>query len=63
MRTKKVPSDSLLMGRRSLEFIEGIELIEDLQWIEPIKKWVLHFSIYSNEIESAVINNTLNGTY
>lgn len=56
MRTKKVPSDSLLMGRRSLEFIEGIELIEDLQWIEPIKKWVLHFSIYSNEIESAVIN-------
>lgn len=56
MSIKKVPSDSLLMGRRSLEFIEGIELIEDLEWIEPIKKWALHCSVYSDEIETAVIN-------
>ncbi|WP_269317796.1 HesA/MoeB/ThiF family protein [Exiguobacterium sp. KJ 601] len=52
----KVPNESLLTGRRATEFVEGIEIIDDLKWIEPIKKWVLHCSLYSDEIEHAVIN-------
>ncbi|ALS78774.1 hypothetical protein AUO94_08945 [Planococcus kocurii] len=57
MRSMKIPNEVLLTGRRATEFVEGIEIIDDLRWIEPIKKWVLHCSLYSDEIESAVINS------
>ncbi|MEK4197969.1 HesA/MoeB/ThiF family protein [Cytobacillus sp. FSL K6-0265] len=55
MSSKRVPSDSLLKGRRAIEFINGIELINDLDWREPISKWVLHCCLYSDEIEASVI--------
>ncbi|QSX23903.1 ThiF family adenylyltransferase [Priestia megaterium] len=53
MITNVVPSESLLRGRRATEFIEGITLLNDLEWSEPIKQWVLHCSLFSDEIEAA----------
>ncbi|KZZ85543.1 ThiF family adenylyltransferase [Bacillus sp. SJS] len=55
MSVKKFPSESLLKGRRAAEFLDGIELIKDLHWQEPISKWVLHCCLFSDEIETSVI--------
>jgi molybdopterin/thiamine biosynthesis adenylyltransferase len=52
---KKVPGEPLLKGRRALEFIEGITLIDDLKWNKSIEKWILHCSLFSKEINEDVI--------
>ncbi|WP_214721219.1 ThiF family adenylyltransferase [Exiguobacterium sp. s192] len=51
MNTNKVPTDSLLKGRRATEFIKEITLIDDLQWNESINKWILHCFLFSDKIE------------
>ncbi|RSK45406.1 HesA/MoeB/ThiF family protein [Bacillus canaveralius] len=55
MNKTKLPGELLLKGRRALEFIEGITLIDDLQWNESVEKWVLHCSLFSDKINEAVI--------
>src|SRR3989338_2522538 len=35
------PSEALLAGRRALEGIKGVTLLEDFQWIEKCKRWCL----------------------
>lgn len=39
------PSNDLLLGRRSLESLQGYELIEDLKWSSKHQKWVLHIQL------------------
>ncbi|PRO66472.1 HesA/MoeB/ThiF family protein [Alkalicoccus urumqiensis] len=55
MSVKRIPNERLLKGRRATEFIDGIEIINDLEWKESINRWVIHCSLYSDEIETAVI--------
>ena len=39
------PTDVLLAGRRALEGIAGVELIEDYVWYPEKKRWVLHLRL------------------
>ncbi len=38
----KVPSEELLAGRRALEGMEGVMLLNDWTWDAHVNKWVLH---------------------
>jgi hypothetical protein len=58
MRKSKAPSEQVLKGRRALEFIKGVTLLKDLQWNEPTKQWVLHCSLFSDEIDEQVITKS-----
>ncbi|MEH7148608.1 hypothetical protein, partial [Priestia megaterium] len=55
MTNNVVPTESLLRGRRATEFIEGITLLNDLQWNESIEQWILHCSLFSNKIEASIL--------
>ena len=55
MTNHVVPSESLLRGRRATEFIEGITLLNDLEWNESIEKWILHCSLFSDKIEADIL--------
>ncbi|MBT2639369.1 ThiF family adenylyltransferase [Bacillus sp. ISL-39] len=55
MINRKAPSEALLKGRRSTEFIEGITLIDDLEWKDNLKKWIIHCSLYSDKIDATII--------
>jgi molybdopterin/thiamine biosynthesis adenylyltransferase len=55
LKNKKIPSESLLKGRRAIEFIEGVNLIDDLQWNESNNKWILHYSVFLDEINDTIL--------
>lgn len=40
-----IPTDALLIARRSLESVPEYELLEDLRWCERIGMWQLHFRL------------------
>lgn len=40
-----IPTEALLIARRSLESVSEYELIEDLSWCERIGMWQLHFRL------------------
>lgn len=44
------PSNALLNGRRDLEDIDGVTIIEDLTWNEDISKWAIKLGIELKEI-------------
>lgn len=52
----KTASDDLLIGRRALEGIHGCDMLEDLSWIDPIKKWHLKIRL---SVEG-IIENKIN---
>ena len=52
------PSEELLIGRRALENLEEIELLEDFRWDPLLKRWVLFCSISLSESSSFIQEKT-----
>jgi hypothetical protein len=49
------PSEMLLLGRRGLEGIRGVQILDDWWWFEEIKSWALHICISVQNSSHATI--------
>ncbi|MCS6105072.1 ThiF family adenylyltransferase [Clostridium botulinum] len=50
---KKSPSNEILIGRRDLDDIKGLTLIEDVIWNDNIKKWILKLQFDLDDIPNS----------
>lgn len=52
------PPESLLIGRRAIENLQEVELLEDLRWDPLVNKWVLFCSIRLAQPSDFISKNT-----
>jgi hypothetical protein len=50
-----VPSEELLAGRRALDGMGGVKLLNDWAWEERVGKWVLHCRLSPRVAENGPI--------
>lgn len=58
--TRIAPSLALLQGRRALEGLDGVKLIQDWMWDKSLRKWLLHCQLTVAVRDNEYIRATTN---
>ncbi|HZN95897.1 MAG TPA: hypothetical protein VFB81_24450, partial [Myxococcales bacterium] len=58
MRAARPPPDAILLGRRALDGLPHVELLDDLSWHPEAECWVLHLALRANTAGTSIPERT-----
>lgn len=58
MRAGRLPPDAILLGRRALDGLSYVELLDDLRWYPEAECWVLHLAVRANTAGTSIPERT-----